>query len=84
MQRTLNFLVLIGWLLAGVWPGKALAITLSPGFSTVTRVSGLTAPRGVAESPPLDNFPCCRFIVEPSLNRVARSDGAPPWRLPWG
>ena len=59
-------------------PSVALTITLPPGFLTVTKVSGLTAPRGVAESPPLENFPCCRFIVEQSLNRVARSNGAPP------
>jgi hypothetical protein len=54
----------------------AAPITLIPGFSAGTSVSGLTDPHGLVAF--IEGFPCCYVIVEQSLNRVSRSDGGPP------
>jgi hypothetical protein len=50
------------------------AITLSPGFSQFTAVSGLTDPHGVVAFPPFpssDNWRSGYYVVETSLNRVS-------------
>lgn len=59
-------------------PRVAGPITVIPGFYTYTSVSGLTDPRGFVDYPSLAGFPCCRYFVEQSLNRVSRDDYPSP------